>query len=247
LPQNRKPDSLDYELEYGPLAAYVLDLRSNRRTGDSARILSETQFARFARFLDAQADKDVLIVGLSVPIVHLPRWTARLGRLLTMQANEDFSDRWSTAGHKRDRDRILALLRKHQRANPAQQVFCISGDIHIACAHRILWDDGTPPIVQLVSSGITHQVGRTTQIASKLSIQANRRLEIDEDGKTGARVRLIQGESQSARNPYTRLNLGILELERGAGGRFKTRTSIYGRRGDLPYCVFQTVWSEPRA
>ena len=61
-----------------------------------------------------------------------------------------------------------------------------------------------------------------------------------------ADVRLVEGEPPYTRNPYTELNLGILELKRNSVGRYGTRTSIYGHRGALPQCVFRTSWHEPR-
>lgn len=243
LPQNQHPDSFDYAVEYGPVAAYIFDLRSHRRTGESEeRILSKSQFDRFAQFLETHTAQDALVIGLSVPIVHLPRWAAKLGHKLTLRRNEDFADRWSTAGHIRDRDRILSLVRAHQRTNPSQQVYFVSGDIHIACAHRISWADGTPDLIQLVSSGITHSANRVTQTASKLSILANRKIHIDDDGPTTGLVRLIAGQSPSAANPYTDLNVGLLEFQRTASGRYRTRSMIYGHRAGVPHCAFQSPW-----
>lgn len=241
-PDGQGSDSFDYSVEYGPLAAFVFDLRSQRRTGESARIIDESQFKRFESFLSQHAKKDVLLIALSVPIIHLPRWAARAGRVLTLGANEDFSDRWSTAGHKQDRDRVLSLLRAHQRENRGQQVYCISGDIHIACAHRIHWDDDTPPLTQLISSGITNQAGRITQLASRYSILANRRITLDEPDPVGGDVSLINGVAPNTQNPYTRLNLGMLEFKRGQEGRYATRALVHGNKKGAPQCVFRTPW-----
>ncbi|MGW8368648.1 MAG: hypothetical protein ACWGPN_08200, partial [Gammaproteobacteria bacterium] len=235
-------DDFDYVVEYGPLAAYVLDLRSNRRAGDDARILSARQFEKFEDFLHRFRRKQILLLGLSVPIVHLPRWAAKAGRVLLFNTNEDFSDRWSTAGHLRDRDRVLALLREHQRAHPSQRVICLSGDIHIACAHEICWHDDVPPLIQLISSGITKRVSHMTQLASRLSIAANRRIDV-EDGAASADVRLMPGQQPYERNPYTKLNMGLLEFRRGPSGRYDTRSLIYGHREGTPVCVFRTAWS----
>jgi alkaline phosphatase D len=239
-PEDAEHD-FDYVLEYGPLAAYVLDLRSNRRMGDDARILSLRQLANFEDFLSRFRHKQVLLLGLSVPIVHLPRWAANAGRWLLFNANEDFSDRWSTAGHLRDRDRVLSLLREHQRKNPEQRVICLSGDIHIACAHEIRWDDDVPPLIQLISSGITKRVSRITQLASKWSIAANRRIDLS-NGDASASVRLMPGEAPYDQNPFTRLNLALLEFRRGSSGRYDTRSLIYGHRDGAPVCVFKSAW-----
>lgn len=234
-------EDFDYGLEYGPLATYVMDLRSNRRAGDDARIYSDAQLERLRGFLARHADKQFVQIVFSVPAVHLPKWGARLGKALSAVPNEDFSDRWSTAGHVRDRDRMLRLLHDHQRANPGQRILLLSGDIHIACAHRIVWDDGTRPLIQLVSSGITNRVGGLIQTASKLSILANRRLTLHGDG-LGARVRLLPGRGRKRINPYTRLNLGIVEFARGGDGRYAARYLIYGHRRDAPVCAYRSAW-----
>ena len=230
----------DYRVEYGPAAAYVLDLRSNRRMGDHARIYSPDQFRRLREFLEQSGDREVVLLALSVPAIHLPSWAARAGRPLTLAGNEDFSDRWSTGGHIRDRDRILALLHDHQNRHPHQRLVLLSGDIHIACAHEIAWDDGTRPLLQLVSSGITHRVGRAIQLASKLSIRVKRRLKLDDDGLS-ADVRLIPPEDSGGLNPYTQLNLGVLEFRRAVAG-YAIRYLIYSHRGATPHCVYRSRW-----
>lgn len=237
----REGRDFDYRIEYGPAAAYVLDLRSNRRIGDRQQICSPHQLQGLRAFLEQSADKQVLLLVLSVPAVHLPRWAARAGRPLTRAGNEDYSDRWSTGGHIRDRDLILTLLHDHQKVHPHQRLVLLSGDIHIACAHEIVWDDGTQPLVQLISSGITHSVGLAAQAASKLSILAKRRLGL-QGGELSADVRLIPPENRGGKNPYTKLNLGLLEFQRTDSGRFATRYLIYSHREGAPVCVYRSRW-----
>jgi alkaline phosphatase D len=74
---------------------------------------------------------------LSVPIIHLPKLAAKIAARVT-PSGEDFSDRWSSGGHIRDRDRVLKILHEHQTQHPFQQVVLLSGDIHIGCVHKIL-------------------------------------------------------------------------------------------------------------
>ena len=233
-------DDFDYEVEYGPMAAYVLDLRSNRRTGAAPRLFSRDQETRFCRFLEKNGGRDALFVVLSVPAIHLPRWGAKIASWVTPE-NEDFSDRWSTAGHARDRDWLLTHLHRHQKRHPDQRIALLSGDIHIACAHEIVWRDGTRPLLQLISSGITHRVGLPTQIASKYSMLANKKIVV-EDGKLEARVQPLNAVPKLAENPYTKLNLGVVELERTPSGRYAMRYLIYGRRGRRPVCKYQSAW-----
>jgi alkaline phosphatase D len=232
--------AFDYELEYGPVAVYVLDARSNRRTGARPRVYTKAQLLKFSRFLARHADKQVLMLVLSVPAIHLPRWGAQLGHFLTPFPDEDFADRWSTAGHIKDRDCLLRRLHDHQRDHPEQRIALLSGDIHIACAHEIVWDDGTRPLLQFVASGITHRVGALTQNVSKLSILANRRLKLA-DGSLAADVRRLPSTARS-HNPYTKLNFGLLEFRRNSAGGTDLRYSIFGHRGTSPRAEYRSVW-----
>jgi alkaline phosphatase D len=232
------PDDFDFALEFGPAAVYALDLRSNRTVGADARLCSRNQERRLGEFLEAQRERDVLLIVLPVPAVHLPRWVARLGRLVT-NGNEDFADRWSAAGHLDDRDRVLRMLHRHQRAHPRQRLVLVSGDIHLACAHRIEWEDGARPLLQFVSSGITHRVAARRQLLAKMSLLLNRRI-CTEDGDLAARVRVLRGESPFAANPYTGLNVGIVELERQAHDGYGVRLFVYGQRNGEPVCVYRS-------
>lgn len=232
-------EDFDFDAVYGPLAIYALDVRSNRRVGDDARIYSRKQHERLLDFLSTHRERDVVCLVLPVPVVHLPRWAAKLGRFLT-PGNEDFSDRWSTAGHIDDRNRLLRALHRHQRENPEQRVALVSGDVHLACAHAIKWSDGTRPLLQFVSSGITNEVGRGTQLAAKLSILANQKVVIG-GSDIEANVHLLDGAPKRHANPYTGLNLGLLELERDGSGRYGLRFLIYGHRHAEPVCVYRST------
>jgi phosphodiesterase/alkaline phosphatase D-like protein len=233
-------DDFDFEIVFGPLAISALDVRSNRRVGDDdAGIYSRAPLERLLDFLHRQRDRDVVCIVLPVPAVHLPRWAAQAGRVLT-PGNEDFSDRWSTAGHVDDRDRLLRALHRHQRENPEQRLALVSGDIHLACAHAIRWSDGTRPLLQFVSSGITNKVGLATRAAAKLSILANQKVVLG-GSDIEARVRMLHGVPKKNANPFTDLNLGLIELERNGSGRYGLRFLIYGHRGGEPVCVYRST------
>ncbi len=232
------PD-FDYEIAYGPLAVYVLDLRSNRNVGRDPRLFSVDQERRLHEFLRRHADAEAVFVVLSVPPVHLPRLAAKAARYVTVE-NEDFADRWSTAGHRYDRDRLLSHLHRHQREHPEQRVVILSGDIHIACAHEIVWNDGTRPLLQWISSGITHCVGGLTRWLAELGIEANRSIEL-ESGVLTADVRLQPNDGPD-RNPYGGLNLGVVDFERGESGRYAMRYSIYGHAQGRPVAVYRSRW-----
>jgi alkaline phosphatase D len=232
----------DFEIEWGPMAIYALDLRSNRfvRDDEHAQICSPEQERRFGDFLRRNADRDVLGIALSVPMVHLPRWATRLGHFV-MRGGEDFSDRWASPAYVAQRDRLLMMLHDHQRAHREQRILLLSGDIHVACAHEIVWDDGTRPLLQLVSSGITNHVSPATQLAARASILAKQKIRLDEAGLE-ARVPLVRGEAPLGANPYTQLNLGLIELEREGNGRYRVRFLVYGHDGTEPVCVYRSPW-----
>jgi alkaline phosphatase D len=231
-------DHLDYQLELGDTATYVMDLRSNRRVGEAPRIFSSEQFDKFRRFLQTQRDKSVLFVVMSVPVIHLPHKLTRLMAPMT-PGGEDFSDRWSTRGHGQDRDRVLGLLHEHQRNCPSQRIVLLSGDIHIGCLHRIRWYDAQPNLYQFISSGVTHDAGKYLQLVSSLIIRANRRF-VTDDGPQ-ADLDLLRGEREAHANPCGGLNVGIVEMTRAAVDDPPTlRFLLYSHRGDRPLCRYRS-------
>jgi hypothetical protein len=62
---------------------------------------------------------------------------------------EDFSDRWSSGDHIRDRDWVLKTLLRHQNSHPRQRLVLLSADIHFlifnhqndrpVCVYRSEW------------------------------------------------------------------------------------------------------------
>lgn len=232
------PEDFDYSIDFGDCGVHVIDLRSRRRVGEDERSFSDRQEQRFLSWLEANRSRQALFVVLSVPPVHLPRWVARLGRRIT-PAGEDFSDRWTTVGHLQGRNRLLRHLHRHQERCPGQRLVIISGDIHIGCVHEIRWHDGSRPLVQLISSGITHHVGRLVQEGSKLSIRWKRRLFMD--GTEAAGIRLLPGIPGHRHNPYGKLNLGIVEC-RHFDDATHMRFKLYGHSGSSPVCVYQSDW-----
>jgi Cu/Zn superoxide dismutase len=128
--------SFHYSFSYGHSATFVMDHRSQRLAGATGRIYSPEQHLDLKKFLAAHTEKKVLFLLLSVPAIHLPRFVSKVAARLT-HSGEDFSDRWSTGAHIRDRDRLFELIHDHQRRNPRQKLILLSGDIHIGCAHQI--------------------------------------------------------------------------------------------------------------
>lgn len=237
------PPSFDYTMVYGNIAVFVLDLRSNRRAGKDGRIYSNEQEHRLNRFLEENRHAEVLFFVLSVPVVHLPRSLARIAARL-FPANEDFSDRWSSGTHIRDRDRFLKRVYRHQKEHPRQRIVFLSGDIHIGCVHSIRWNSG-PPFYQLISSGVTHDTGFFIRNGSKAIIRINRHIRTRDNALQG-KVRLLSGKDRK-RNPYGGLNIGLIEIMTpSSGARASLRFSLYGHRGDRPICVYRSPTILPK-
>jgi alkaline phosphatase D len=235
----KPPESFHYTVSYGHLGAFVMDLRSNRTGGEDGRLFSKAQGAALRHFLHEHRDKKCLCIVLSVPVIHLPRIPVKVVGYLA-HWNEDFADRWSTGGHCRDRDRVLHWLAAHQRQHPRQRLVLLSGDIHIGCVHEVRWSPRGPMLYQLVSSGITNDIGVLMQSISTLLIRLNRHV-TTEDGALRARVRLLKGVGRQRQNPYGGVNVGILEIETPTPETSPTlRFFLYSHQGEEPICVYQS-------
>jgi alkaline phosphatase D len=232
-------ESFHYTVVYGNLAVFVMDLRSTRTAWNGGQLFSPAQEVALHRFLHEQRDTPCICIVLSVPVIHLPRLPVRaLGYLA--QWHEDFADRWSTGAHRRDRDRLLHGLAAHQHQYPTQRMVLLSGDIHIGCVHEIRWGSQGPMLYQMVSSGITNDIGALMQGLSKGLIHLNRHVATD-DGTLRAKVQLLKGIAEHRQNPYGGLNIGILELETPTPGtRPALRFFLYSHLGDEPVCVYRS-------
>jgi alkaline phosphatase D len=236
---NELPYSFQYGFAYGNTAVYVMDIRSERRAGYNGRLFSDNQQADVENFLAEHGDKAVMCMVLSVPIVHLPRFLAKMVAALP-RSGEDFSDRWSTGKHINDRDTLLKIIHAHQRKHPEQKFLLLSGDIHIGCVHSIQWEDGTPALYQLISSPITHHTSLPLQWASKAIIRMNK--EIATQGKgLKARVSPLKGINKDMKNPFGKLNMGLVEIETPRdGGPPGLRIMFYGHEGGNPALRFDS-------
>ncbi len=236
------PQDFHYSVTYGHSAFFIMDLRTSRRAGGEAQLYFQEQVDDLEAFFQRNADRKVLFLAISVPVIHVPRKVARIGALLPAWG-EDFSDRWSSPAHVRDRDRLLKLIEAHQRAHPEQEIVILSGDIHIGCVHRIQWQPDGPDLFQIISSGVTHGTPRMVQAASKalIRLQASVRTR---DGSCEAKVRLLPGEGKPRKNPYGGLNMGIVEVQTPKPhGRPQVRFLLYGHEGDEPVCVYRSPWT----
>lgn len=232
------PDDFHYEFTYGPAATFVMDIRSNRVPGDNGQLYSPEQETAIRRFLSSHQDRRIIFIVLSVPVIHIPRFLARIAACVP-RSPEDFSDRWSSPAHLRDRDRFLKIIHEHQQRFPSQRIVLLSGDIHMACVHQIQWHTGVPVMYQMISSGITHCIGFVMGHASDLLIRMNRQIST-EDKELIGKVGLVPGIRGKNLNPYKKLNLGIIEVSTRETENVRLRFHIYGHKKGTPYCAFRS-------
>ena len=234
------PSSFHYELTYGHTSIFVMDLRSERWVADDdGRLYSPEQAAALGRFLEQAGDQKAVFIVLSVPPVHLPRSIANTFARITREG-EDFSDRWSSLAHIDDLDRFMKRVRAHQREHPGQKLVFLSGDIHVGCAHELVWEDGEDRIFQLISSGLTNHVGKFIQFGARWLMRLNSHFDTM-DGDIRADVRALPGVNGRDENPYAALNMGVVQVKSSDPERPATlEYFLYGHDGDDPVCVFQT-------
>ncbi len=219
-----RPPSLHCAFEYGPLAAFIMDLRSQKRAvNGKIHLYGEDQFAALEDYLAHQAHRPVFLLGLSVPLVHLPTraatWAARL-----LNEGSDLADRWDHERATHDRRRLARVLRRHQQRHADQRIIIVAGDIHVGLAHRLHWTDSDRELVQFVSSPVSNVEGRLFRtVARWLPLLTNGWLMGEKD--CSWRVRLLEGSGAARRNPFAGLNAGIIELTR-KDGRWETRLKI---------------------
>lgn len=224
-----RPACFDHGFRHGPVAIYLLDVRTQRRREDGRTALfAAGQLRALCDFLAAHGDAAVLLVVLSVPVLHVGEWaTALLARLPGFA--EDAADRWSSAASRADRDRLLRAIRDHQRAHPRTQVVLVSGDIHIGSALRLDWTDEPLALHQVTASSLSNQASplrRLLETAAPLSVRAIRGDDLR------AQVGLAGGAGS---NPYGGLNVGLLHLRRQRGSsaaeRFEVEFELVGDDG----------------
>ncbi|MGC1481177.1 MAG: alkaline phosphatase D family protein [Chthoniobacterales bacterium] len=228
-----------YPVDYGPVSTFMADMRSERRGGENGRIFSDEQKADLVEFLKTRRDQAAIFLGLSVPPIHLPRKLTKSLSWLTPMGN-DFDDRWSTWADARDRDWLMRTLRDHQRENPKQHVVILSGDIHIGCAHAVVWEeDRGLRLHQLISSGLTHKVNGFIAAASKFLIGANRVFETEKRDLSG-QVELVRGTDNARENPVGKLNIGLVEIETRDDGGTDLQFKLFSQKDGKPVLEFES-------
>jgi alkaline phosphatase D len=233
-----------YSFEYGAAAGYVLDVRSQRRStdGDHARVFAPHQLDRFAAWLNVNTDAPVLFVVVSVPPFFMPTWMSRLARYIPGSFSEDAHDRWTHPQYRRDRRRLLELIKHHQQRNPHQRVVLVSGDVHVGYAVRCEWRTDPPTaLYQFVSSSITHQLSDLDWHMAR-HLPRTHFVMSDLDGRR-ARIHLIGSRmARVLEQPVGGLNVGAIEVEMD-GDRALLNFKLYGedeKQPEEPKLLFES-------
>ncbi len=219
-----RPEAFCTRYAWGPLAALILDLRSQRRADDERiQIFAESQWNLLDRFLAEEGERPVLILGLSVPIVHAPEWLIACGAAVAPEGS-NVHDRWSHPKACAELDRLVHALHAHRQRHPHQQVVIVSGDVHVGAVSEITWDDA-PPVLQLVSSAVSNVEQRLGRVASEALLEARPTHHTREGLRLEAA--LLRGIEGASENPFPGLNAGLVELRRD-GGRWRVRLKLVG-------------------
>jgi alkaline phosphatase D len=234
-----RPGAFYHGLEYGTVGVYLMDLRSERQaTEEQIQVYSDQQFAALEGFLHGCADKHVVLIVLSVPLLHVPDWLAKVG-IKFGSRDGDLEDRWSNPKAHRSRNRLLLLIREHQRRHPAQRVVILGGDVHVGLAARLEWGEGIRDSYELVSSAVSNvSAFNLRRIVDPLP---DLETEVGEDGDgefvfKGSLLRAkgaadSPGEPASS-NPCGELNCGLVEVERVSSSESTVRLLLLGPGDD---------------
>jgi alkaline phosphatase D len=245
----RKSASFHYDFSYGNIGLFVMDLRSQRYNlaPRGRQMFSQAQFDDLRLFLRHNSHKKVLLIVSSVPVVFVPGVLARTSRRLHIKES-NFVDHWSHPSNIPARDALLSLLHAHQQAHPNQRLALACGDVHIGNAFGIHWLGGRKPrLYQFTSSALTALETRTTQFL----VEKAPRLFSDVTcpstpfgGPCSARVSHLEAANEaSSHNPYTGLNIGLIEVQRfGDVSNLKFKLIGYHPREDRPVTYFESGW-----
>jgi alkaline phosphatase D len=241
----RKPSgSFHYDLSYGNIGVFVMDIRSQRYNLSQNRrqILSRTQLDDLQRFLHHNRHKKVLLIVSSVPVVFVPGRLADVGAKLKP---DTFFDHWSHSSNRRDRDKLLSLLHAHQQAHPNQRVAFACGDVHIGNAYGIHWRGGNKPrLYQFTSSALTARESRMDYfkigVGQELATWATVDCPSTPFGVAcSARIDHLPG----GKNPFTGPNIGLIEVQRnGDVSNLKFKLISYHPTEERPVTYFESGW-----
>jgi alkaline phosphatase D len=245
----RKSGSFHYDFSYGNIGIFVMDIRSQRYTIDPRRrqMFSQAQFEDLQVFLSKNSHKKVLFIVSSVPVFFVPGVLADISRKTGFK-KDSFVDHWSYQSFRPARDKFLSLLHAHQQAHPNQRVAILSGDVHIGNAFGIHWQGGRKPrLYQFTSSPLTvleswsdrFLVEKGPRLVSGVTCPPT-----PFGGPCSARVSHLEGVNDaSSHNPYTGLNVGLIEVQRfGDVSNLKFKLIGAHPTEERPVTYFESGW-----
>ena len=239
--QGARPSSLHYGFRWGPVACFVMDLRSEKRADDdTCSIYGAKQLADLAAFLRGNEDAGLMMLTLTVPLAHMPEWMSAAGKALEGEGG-DLADRWGQPAARQSRDQVMALLYEHRQKRPWQPLVLLGGDVHMGAVSELRWTDGTTQSVyQLISSPLTNDETPVIKLGSALAHEALQ--EIDgPDGVPPAAVRLLPGIAGLDRNPLPALNMGLVEVSQREGRTFFKLMLLALGEDDEPHVVYESA------
>lgn len=237
LEQGQRPAAFYQSFEYGSVAAFLMDLRSERHADeDRIEVCSERQWQALADFFARQRDKHVLFLALSVPLLHVPDWLATAGAAIA-DADGDVADRWTNSKMADSRDRLLHLIHEHQGQNPDQRLVLLGGDVHVGAVSRFAWSDDARDTYQLIASALSNREGFFMRNLVELIPHIG--AVIGHDGNAEFEGQLLEpgadcGTEKGPCNPYGKLNVGVIEVERRSERESSVRLKLIGCDDDGP-------------
>lgn len=234
----KRPSAFFQSFTYGTVAGFIMDLRSERRaTAEQIEVVSPEQWRALTRFLADNRDKHVIFLGLSVPLLHVPDWLATTGALIC-DADGDVADRWTNPKMHASRDRLFHLIREHQQGNPDQRLVLLGGDVHVGAVSRFAWSDDTRDTYQVIASALSNTEG--FMLRGLVDLIPKIGAVIGHDGNADFSGELLEAapdpaSSEEPANPYGKLNVGVIEVERQPGRRESSvRLVLVGCNDDGP-------------
>lgn len=220
IPEVHTQRGYHFEWDYGPIAGFVMDLRSHKRNdGERIQFFDSRQVHQLRAFLERNRETPAVVLGLSVPLVHIPDWLVGAAALM-MGEQSDAADRWSYAKAHGARDELFELLCEHQAAAPGQRLIIAGGDVHVGVAGLIQVDDEQSEggaelrIYQLVSSAVSNLESPVKTWAASLLPLMKRGLSVaSENSRYASRFDLLQGIGSAKKNPVPELNAGLIRVD----------------------------------
>ena len=154
--------SLDYGVHLGPVAVYVMDLRSERGVDSQFPILGRTQLDRLkAWFANLDSVVRLAVVVCSVPLTFVNNRTIRMGMEMGIDLTKDLADQWNYPGdakqnlfdNRPDLTRMLDALFAAQIPGK-RQVIAVGGYVHCGYGHMLAQDITKKRIYSFTTSAL---------------------------------------------------------------------------------------------